>query len=178
MVKFVKKATSEPCYTDILMAMGKVAPNALFLRAWPKSTKYPATTFTAIAKAINTTAKRVKEAMRKANEPDPAKRAEYFQPPGRKPKVYDFNNQQLEQLMSAENLCRTKHLSLRQKCMTFATATGTDTLKEWDLLKYYKSFRVTRQKLAHRLGPPNLATRQKQMERIAELQNQMRWASH
>ena len=68
MVKFVKGPKAEPSLTDVLMAMGSIRPNSMFLMTWPKDVPYPAKSFTAIAKVIGTTALRVKKTLQKGAE--------------------------------------------------------------------------------------------------------------
>ena len=65
MVKFCKDPKAEPSLTDVLMAMGSIKPNSMFLMTWPKNVPYPATSFTAIAKVIGTTPLRVKKTLQK-----------------------------------------------------------------------------------------------------------------
>ena len=105
------------------------------------------------------------------------RREQIFNPPNNKLKVYDFIQQQLHHLMSAPNTCTNKHLTLRQKCEKFSRDTNTNTMKYWDLLKFYKIFQISRQKLSFRLGPPNMPTHDQKLIRIRGLQSSMRWAT-
>ena len=162
-----------PRVADILMAAGARARTPLELAQWPRHLPYPCKTFTDLARCLRTTPVRIKRAIKGMGIQDENEYFRHWRPVGRPTKAYDITLEGLHMATRKVWLNRTKHLSMVAKAADLTERLNLHDFQHWDLRKFYHGHNITQQKLAHRLGAPELKSWPVQMRALDLLRQQI-----